>query len=96
MKTRVVQINPDERDTRDTSDTRDASDTLDTIELLLDNRAHRVPRGTTLADLVTQLGHDPARVATSVNGDFVPRAERAARMLDAKDKVVFFQAIVGG
>jgi sulfur carrier protein len=72
------------------------ADAAQTVELQLDGRAHRVPAGTTLADLVAQTGHEAARVATSVNGHFVPRAERAGRVLQAGDKVLFFQAIVGG
>ena len=37
------------------------------IELRLDNRPHYVKAGTTLAELVAQLGHEPRAIATSVN-----------------------------
>jgi len=35
-------------------------------------------------------------VATALNGEFVPRTERAARVLRNGDKVTCFQAITGG
>ncbi|HEX6704750.1 MAG TPA: sulfur carrier protein ThiS [Albitalea sp.] len=66
------------------------------IELLLDNRPHRVAAGTTLAVLVGQLGHQPRDVGTALNGRFVPRDERAASVLQAGDAVLLFQPIVGG
>jgi sulfur carrier protein len=58
------------------------------------------PRGveetTTLADLVTALGQPPAALATAVNGEFVPRSERAALRLRDGDAVFTFQPITGG
>lgn len=70
--------------------------TVEMIELRLDERPHRVPAGTTLAALVEQLGHAPPAVGTALNGSFVPRAERAQRVLRAGDAVLLFQPIVGG
>jgi sulfur carrier protein len=70
--------------------------THDTIELLLDGRPHAVQAGTTLAELVTQLGRAPADVGTAVNGVFVPRTARAEHALAAGDAVLLFQPIVGG
>ena len=66
------------------------------IELRLDDRPYRVPAGTTLAALVERLGHRPADVASAVNGSFVPRAGRDARVLAAGDAVLLFKPIVGG
>ena len=66
------------------------------IDLLLDNRPHRVPDGTTLAMLVAQLGHQPRDVGTALNGRFVPRNERGESLLRAGDAVLLFQPIVGG
>jgi len=68
----------------------------DMIALQLDNRAHHVPAGTTLAQLVAGLGHAPRDVATAVNGRHVPRDERAALALNAGDAVLLFKPIVGG
>ena len=68
----------------------------DTIALQLDQRPHEVPAGTTLAQLVARLGHAPRDVATAVNGNHVPRDERAASVLNAGDTVLLFRPIVGG
>jgi sulfur carrier protein len=55
-----------------------------------------LPDDATLADLLVQLGHVPESVAAAVNGDFVPRASRAALVLKNGDRVACFQPIVGG
>lgn len=52
--------------------------------------------GTTLADLIAQLGHEPKAVATAVNGEFVARVARADRLLAEGAQVTCFQPIVGG
>lgn len=66
------------------------------MDVTLDDRPHRVRRGTTLAMLLSQLGHQPDRVTTAVNGTFVRRDQRAACVLQAGDAVLLFQPIVGG
>ena len=66
------------------------------VTVLLDGQPHPMPAGATLADLVTQLGHAPEAVSTAVNGDFVARAARPARVLMEGDAVLLFQPIVGG
>ena len=66
------------------------------ITVQLDGQAHPLPRGTTLAQLLDQLGHAPDRVSTAVNGEFVARGARAARVLAEGDAVLLFQPIVGG
>ena len=66
------------------------------IAIHLDGQPRRIPAGATLAALVEQLGHAPERVSTAVNGDFVARGERAARVLAEGDAVLLFQPIVGG
>ena len=65
------------------------------ITIQLDGQPHRVPAGTTLADLVAALGHEPQAVSTAVNGEFVARAARQ-RVLAEGDAVLLFQPIVGG
>lgn len=70
--------------------------TTDTVELTLDGRPHRVRAGTTLGDLVAQIGHRPPEVGTAVNGAFIARSERAAHVLSDGDAVLFFQPIVAG
>ena len=50
----------------------------------------------TLADLLQTLAYDAARVATAVNGDFVPRRQRAAIVLAELDSVEIVAARQGG
>lgn len=66
------------------------------IDVALDGRPHQVRRGTTLAMLVSELGHEPQQVTTAVNGTFVRREERGGCVLQAGDAVLLFQPIVGG
>lgn len=68
----------------------------ETIDVLLDGRPHPVPVGTTLAALIEALGHAPDAVAAAVDGEFVPRAQRAARVLRPGEAVFLFKRIVGG
>jgi sulfur carrier protein len=49
-----------------------------------------------LSDLLAQHSIAADSVATAVNGQFVPRGQRAATALRAGDEVLTFQAIVGG
>ena len=66
------------------------------ITLRLDGRSHPMPFGSTLAELVSALGHAPQAIATAVDGLFVPRSERAAQVLRDDQCVLLFQPIVGG
>ncbi len=66
------------------------------IELSLNGAAHTVAAGTTLAALLAALGHAQDKLATAINGEFVPRDLRSERVLHAGDRVMCFQAIVGG
>ncbi|MGH8929168.1 MAG: sulfur carrier protein ThiS [Egibacteraceae bacterium] len=57
-----------------------------------------VPRGGTVADLVADLGHDPARpgVAVAVNGAVVPRGKWEQQRLEDGDRVEVLGAVQGG
>jgi sulfur carrier protein len=68
----------------------------DSLTILLDGKPHAVPSGTTLEALVAEVGHATQAVSTAINGDFVPRAQRATKVLMAGDTVLLFQPIVGG
>jgi sulfur carrier protein len=68
----------------------------DSLTIFLDGEPHAVPSGTTLQVLVADVGHTTQAVSTAINGDFVPRAQRASRVLIAGDAVLLFQPIVGG
>lgn len=53
-------------------------------------------RAVTLADLVSEAGHAGAKIATAINGDFVPARARAATRLQPGDRVEIVTARQGG
>lgn len=64
-----------------------------------------LPEGSTLADALVELqlqqrdgphALPPDSVATAVNGDFVPRTQRAQHRLHDGDTVLCFAPITGG
>jgi sulfur carrier protein len=65
-------------------------------QITLNGEPRKVEEATTLADLVAALGQPPASLATAVNGEFVPRSERATVQLREGDAVFTFQPITGG
>jgi sulfur carrier protein len=67
-----------------------------TLDIIVNGQAHTLGASDTLADLIGQLGHAPEGIATAINGEFVARSERAARVLREGDTVTCFQAITGG
>ena len=69
---------------------------MNPITVQVGGQSRRLPPGSTLAELVAALGHDPAAVATAVNGDFVARGARAAHRLADGDQVHCFKPITGG
>ncbi|HUG63178.1 MAG TPA: sulfur carrier protein ThiS [Methylomirabilota bacterium] len=60
------------------------------------NGCERRTAAASLADLIAAEGLTPEIVATSLNGDFVPRAERAATALMDGDAVEVFAPRQGG
>ena len=65
-------------------------------QITVNGESRAVAEGSTLADLVGALGQPPQALATAVNGEFVPRDQRAARPLREGDAVFTFQPITGG
>ena len=65
-------------------------------QITVNGEPRSVEETTTLADLVAALGQPPAALATALNGDFVPRSERATVQLRDGDAVFTFQPITGG
>ena len=53
-------------------------------------------RAGTLADVLAQLGYGGQKVATAVNGDFVPERARAAMTGSAGDRIEILSARQGG
>ncbi len=66
------------------------------ITITVNGEPRELAEGSTLADLVALLVDSPQALATAVNGDFVARDARAARLLQAGDQVFTFQPITGG
>jgi sulfur carrier protein len=67
-----------------------------TWHITLNGEPRAVEEATTLAELVAALGQPPTSLATAVNGEFVPRAERGNVHLRDGDAVFTFQPITGG
>jgi len=65
------------------------------IEILANGTATLVAAGS-LADVVAELGHGEAKVATALNGDFVPERARAATPVAAGDRIEIVSARQGG
>lgn len=66
-----------------------------TITLTVNGSLHTTT-ARTLAQWVEHQGHNPHAVATALNSQFVPRAQRAAQLLTEGDAIVTFQPIEGG
>lgn len=71
------------------------------LRVRVDGAEHCVPAGTTLAALLAGMDGvgavgDGAAFATAINGDFVAREARAARVLADGDEVVLVRPITGG
>lgn len=60
------------------------------------NGERRAIASVTLAGLLDELGYGEAKVATALNGDFVPAGRRSATMLGAGDRVEVVAPRQGG
>jgi sulfur carrier protein len=69
---------------------------MTTISITLNGEARTEPIGISLAELIASLGATPQSLATAINQHFVPRAARAARILEHGDAITTFQPITGG
>lgn len=68
------------------------------MTIVLNGDAHEVEEGTTVADLVRELGRDPGRpgVAVAVGDEVVPRATWNDHALHEGDRVEVVAAVQGG
>lgn len=66
------------------------------LDVVLNGEPHRVPEGSTVADLVASLGRDPRTVAVERNGDLVPRARFDETSLGAGDRLEVVHFVQGG
>jgi sulfur carrier protein len=67
-----------------------------TITVTVNGERVEVSEACTLDALMQRLGERPDAQATAVNGEFVPRGQRAERRLRDGDAVSCFKPIVGG
>ena len=65
------------------------------MQILVNNEPREI-EGSTLADLLRELGFSSAVVATAVNGSFVPVGQRSTRELRASDRVEVLAPMQGG
>ncbi|MCG8586990.1 MAG: sulfur carrier protein ThiS [Pirellulales bacterium] len=66
-----------------------------TMQILVNGQPRDVCRGTTLAELVAQLGLTPEHIAIEVNRELVPRRQHADCEL-SEDDVLEVVTLVGG
>ncbi len=60
------------------------------------NAEPRAVRAATLADMLEALGYGGQKVATAINGDFVPERLRAQTPIGAGDRIEVLSARQGG
>jgi sulfur carrier protein len=65
------------------------------MKITLNGEAHEFG-GETLAALVDATGHGPRKIATAVNGAFVPAPQRAETRLAEGDRVEILSPMQGG
>jgi thiamine biosynthesis protein ThiS len=66
------------------------------FDVVLNGEPHRVPEGSTVADLVAALGQHPRTVAVERNGELVPRARFEETPLGAGDRLEVVHFVQGG
>jgi sulfur carrier protein len=69
--------------------------TAEAIAIQVNGEAHTTT-ATTLQDWVQSQDAAPESLATAVNGQFIPRTQRASTALRAGDHILTFQPITGG
>ena len=71
-------------------------DTLTLITLSLNGEPHRIAGGSSVADLVRDIGLNPKKVAVERNLEIVPRSTLAAVMLTDGDILEIVHFVGGG
>jgi len=66
------------------------------VQVTVNDEAHALDDGATVADLVAHLGLGPRRIAVEVNRTIVPRATYAATRLGDGDVVEIIHFVGGG
>ena len=68
------------------------------MSALVNGAPRKLPAGTTLAELIAELGHDPSGrgIAVALNGEVAPRASWGTTVVSDGDRVEVLAAIGGG
>jgi len=66
------------------------------LNLVVNGEPRRAPAGSTIADLVAQIGLNPAKVAVERNGDIAPRGTHAETLLADGDVLEIVHFVGGG
>ena len=66
------------------------------MTIVCNGQSREVAPGTTIAQLIGQLGLNPRQVAVEVNLDVVPRAQHASHVLCSGDRVELVTLVGGG
>jgi sulfur carrier protein len=75
---------------------RAAAQPMDSIEITVNGAPRRVAPGTTVADLITELGLADRKVAVERNRDVVPRARHGEVRLETGDRLELVTYVGGG
>jgi thiamine biosynthesis protein ThiS len=67
-----------------------------TVEISLNGEPRTVGGGTTVADLLAELGRHPQTVAVEKNGDILPRARYGESPLEPGDRLEIVGFVQGG
>jgi sulfur carrier protein len=70
--------------------------TASTIEIQVNGEARLASNGTTVAQLLAELGATGKRVAVERNGEIVPRSLHAGTRVEAGDRIEVVVAVGGG
>jgi sulfur carrier protein len=68
----------------------------ETLSIRVNGDLHPLGAGSTIADLLEQLGLGARRVAIAVNRSVIPRSLYRERVLEAGDRVEILEAVGGG
>ena len=81
-----------------TNETRSSKDEArdQEVAIELNGQPRQVAPGTTIADLLAELGVEPRHVAVERNLDVVPRAKHAEQCVSAGDRIEIVTLVGGG
>ena len=68
----------------------------DTLAIVLNGEPRSVTPGSTVLDLLSELGRHPRTVAVELNGDILPRDEYGGRALHQGDRLEVVHFVQGG